>query len=157
VRTASGVGEGKGPWVNLHDGFFGRDNWDGFLQGGDRVTLDSHPYLCFGGQSDASMRQRQNEPCQQWGQSVNKSMKSFGLNNAGEFSNAINDCGLYLNGVNLHTRYEGEYEEEGPWPRIGSCDQWTDWTKWDDDMKDAVKTFALSSMDALQVRPNITF
>lgn len=84
-------------------------------------------------------------------------MKSFGLNNAGEFSNAINDCGLYLNGVNLHTRYEGEYEEEGPWPRIGSCDQWTDWTKWDDDMKDAVKTFALSSMDALQVRPNITF
>lgn len=151
VRTASGVGEGKGPWVNFHDGFFGRNNWAGFLKGGDRVTLDSHPYLCFGGQSNAPMAQRAGDPCGSWGKDVNASMSAFGLNNAGEFSNAVTDCGLYLNGVNEHTRYEGLYETEGPWPDQGSCDEWTDWTKWDDDMKASVKQFALNSMDALQV------
>ena len=77
-------------------------------------------------------------------------MGAFGLTTAGEFSNAINDCGLFVNGVNLGTRYEGNYTG-GPWPRIGSCEQWTDYTTWSADMKQDIKQFALASMDALQV------
>lgn len=78
-------------------------------------------------------------------------MSAFGLTTAGEFSNAVTDCGLWLNGVNLGTRYEGDYADGGSWTRIGSCDTWTDYQKYDKDMKDALRQFALSSMDALQV------
>jgi glucan 1,3-beta-glucosidase len=76
-------------------------------------------------------------------------MASFGLSVAGEFSNAVTDCGLWLNGVDLGTRYEGSYA--GNPPKIGDCTIWTDWTKYDDGMKSDIKNFALASMDALQV------
>lgn len=36
-------------------------------------------------------------------------MTAFGMTGAGEFSLAVTDCGKYLNGVNLGTRYEGEH------------------------------------------------
>ena len=80
-------------------------------------------------------------------------MSSFGFTTAGEFSNAINDCGLFVNGVNLGTRFEGNYSVGGPWPRIGSCEPWTDYATWTPSMKNDIKQFALSSMDALQVSP----
>ncbi len=76
-------------------------------------------------------------------------MSNFGLTTAGEFSNAINDCGLYVNGVGLGTRYEGTFAGSGS--RIGSCDQWTNYKEWDATMKSQIMTFALASMDALQV------
>jgi len=76
-------------------------------------------------------------------------MRGFGMLNAGEFSNAVNDCGLFLNGVNLGTRYEGTYE--GVWPRIGDCRTWTDWQNYTPAMKTGLRNFAMASMDALQV------
>lgn len=82
-------------------------------------------------------------------------MRNFGLNNAGEFSNAVTDCGLWLNGVNLGIRYEGTYTS-GSWPRVGSCDPWTDWQSYSPAMKNDIKNFALASMDALQVM-NLAF
>ena len=77
-------------------------------------------------------------------------MSNFGLTTAGEWSNAVTDCGLYLNGVNLGTRYEGTYP--GSTASVGSCTPWTDWQNWDSTMKTAINTFALATMDALQVR-----
>lgn len=58
-------------------------------------------------------------------------LNRFGLINAGEFSVrllthfklAINDCGRFLNGVNLGQRYDGTYTEETA-EAIGSCDRW---------------------------------
>jgi hypothetical protein len=76
-------------------------------------------------------------------------MSAFGLTAAGEFSNAINDCGLYVNGVGLGTRYEGTYP--GYTTAVGSCTSWEDYSTWDQSLKDSTKQFALSSMDALQV------
>lgn len=150
VRNAGGgTGEGKGPWVSFHDAFFGRDEWSGFLAGGDRMSLDSHPYLAFGGQSDAPMSEQTTRPCD-WGSQVNGTMANFGLANAGEWSNAVTDCGLWLTDVNDGTRYEGNYSKEST-TRIGSCEELVDWRSWTDDYKNAVKEFSLSSMDALQV------
>jgi glucan 1,3-beta-glucosidase len=80
-------------------------------------------------------------------------MASFGLSMAGEFSNAVTDCGLWLNGVDLGTRYEGTYA--GNPPRVGDCSIWTDWTKYDNGMKADIKNFALASMDALQVADHV--
>ena len=137
--------------VSFHDGFFGLAKWEGTFVNSDRTSLDIHPYLCFGDQSDATYAQRAKDPCNAWANNQNTSMSNFGLSTAGEFSNAINDCGLYVNGVNLGTRYEGDYTP-GSWPRIGSCNKWNDWTTWDDDLKADIKNFALASMDALQVR-----
>ncbi|KAG2020434.1 exo-beta-1,3-glucanase [Coprinopsis cinerea AmutBmut pab1-1] len=148
-RAGGGTGEGNGVWISLHDGFFGRAPWEGFLPNADRVTLDTHPYLCFGEQSAAPMSSYAQTPCTTWGHLVNNSMANFGLTNAGEFSNAVTDCGLFLNGVNLGTRYEGDYTP-GSWPRIGDCSEWTDYTRYSDQMKSDIRQFALASMDALQ-------
>ncbi|EPQ58738.1 hypothetical protein GLOTRDRAFT_12654, partial [Gloeophyllum trabeum ATCC 11539] len=148
VREASGVGEGKGPMISYHDGFQSLTSWADFLPGADRIALDSHPYLCFGGQSDAAMSTYAKTPCNTWANNFNESMSAFGLTGAGEFSNAVTDCGKWVNGVNLGARYDGTFT--GNWPSQGSCDQWTNWPAWDDEMKQGMMQFALASMDALQ-------
>lgn len=33
--------------ISLHDGFQRQDLWFDFLEGSDRVALDTHSYLCF--------------------------------------------------------------------------------------------------------------
>ncbi|PSR94059.1 hypothetical protein PHLCEN_2v4487 [Hermanssonia centrifuga] len=149
VRTASGTGEGNGPFISFHEGFMGLSNWVGYFTNSDRTSLDLHPYLCFNAQSADPYSARDTEPCTTWGPNQNASMRAFGLSTAGEFSNAINDCGLYVNGVGLGTRYEGNYTG-GPWPVIGSCEQWTDYQSWDASLKQDIQQFALASMDALQ-------
>lgn len=149
VRSAGGVGEGKGPFISLHDGFESRSSWVNVFPNADRLALDTHPYLCFGTQSAAAMSTYAQTPCT-WGAGVNTSMGAFGLTNAGEFSNAVTDCGLWVNGVNQGVRYDGTYTV-GTWPTIGSCDSWTDWQNYDTSMKNGIKNFALASMDALQV------
>ncbi|KAI0054166.1 glycoside hydrolase family 5 protein [Auriscalpium vulgare] len=150
VRNAGGVGAGNGPLISYHDGFAGLNNWAGFLPGADRIGLDYHPYLCFATQTSDPMSANVNKPCTAWGGAMNDSMTAFGFTAAGEFSNAINDCGTFVNGVGQGTRYEGTYATGGPWPKIGSCDSWINWQSWDATMKNNIQSFALSSMDALQ-------
>lgn len=77
-------------------------------------------------------------------------MGAFGLTTAGEWSNAVTDCGLYLNNVGAGTRYEGTYIDKS-FSRIGSCTPWIDYQNWDDTLKSNIRLFALSTMDALQV------
>jgi glucan 1,3-beta-glucosidase len=78
-------------------------------------------------------------------------MQNFGMTAAGEWSNAINDCGLFLNNVGEGTRYEGTYTAGGGgFPRMGSCDSWLDYPNWDASFKQGMKDFAMSTMDALQ-------
>jgi glucan 1,3-beta-glucosidase len=53
MRNIGGTGEGNGPFLTFHDGFatlarnVSEGGWNGFLNGWDRVALDSHRYLCF--------------------------------------------------------------------------------------------------------------
>ncbi|KAF8436891.1 glycoside hydrolase family 5 protein [Boletus edulis BED1] len=148
VRLASGVGEGKGPYVSLHDGFFVLADWAGFMPNADRIALDDHPYICFDAQSDAPISSYAQTPCNTWASNFNTSMGAFGLTTAGEFSNAVTDCGLWVNGVGLGTRYEGTYT--GNWPVVGSCTPWINYQNWDTATKTGIMNFALASMDALQ-------
>lgn len=136
--------------MSFHDGFLGLPSWAGFLPNADRIALDDHPYICFDAQSDAPMSSYAQTPCTTWASGVNTSMAAFGLTAAGEFSNAVTDCGLWVNGVGLGTRYEGTYP--GDWPVIGSCTPWTDWQNWNTTMKTDIMNFAMASMDALQAR-----
>ncbi|KAF8636641.1 hypothetical protein AX17_003449 [Amanita inopinata Kibby_2008] len=148
IRRASGIGQGNGPFISIHDGFYPRNSWNNFIPNADRIAIDSHPYICFGQQSNDPIASYAMTPCQTWGQVVNASLGEFGLTSAGEYSNAITDCGLYLNGVNLGTRYEGTYP--GFPKRVGDCTPWTDWSNYDQEMKNGLKQFSLASMDALQ-------
>lgn len=150
VREASGLGEGKGPVISYHEGFQGLDHYSGFLENADRIALDWHPYICFGSQSSNPISSYATTPCTTWGQPINDSMTNFGMTTAGEFSNAVTDCGLFLNNVGEGTRYEGTYSSGGPWPKQGSCTPWTDWQSWDQTTKDGITQFALASMDSLQ-------
>jgi len=50
IRGIAGVGEGKGPFIVIHDGFLGLDVWAGFMTGADRIALDMHPYFAFSGE-----------------------------------------------------------------------------------------------------------
>lgn len=137
--------------ISYHDGFAGLPKWSGWLEGSDRTSLDYHPYLCFQDQITAPLSAETTAPCSAWGSTMNTSMDAFGMTVAGEWSNAINDCGLFVNGVNLGTRYEGTYTP-GSWPVIGSCDPWLDYENYNQTTKDNIKALAMSSMDALQVR-----
>ncbi|KAH9916675.1 glycoside hydrolase superfamily, partial [Fomitopsis serialis] len=152
IRNITGVGEGSGPYIAIHDGFMGTAYWAGFLEGSDRVILDTHPYFAFdnepnnepvnvtaNGTADASVYGGQwpQMACSAWGPGMNASRSAFGVTIAGEFSNGINDCGLWVRGVNISAAY------------VGNCDYWANWESWSDETKAGLKTYALASMDAL--------
>ncbi|KAF8205271.1 glycoside hydrolase superfamily [Mycena galopus ATCC 62051] len=152
VRLAGGIGAGNGPIVSFHDGFLGPAEWAGFLPNADRATLDMHPYLCFTSQTNAPIDSQTATPCTSWGGLFNTTMADFGFIVAGEWSNAITDCGLYVNGVGQGTRYEGTFPgSPGQWPVMGNCTtDVLDYQSWNATTKAAYMTFAQSSMDALQ-------
>ncbi|KAI0359285.1 glycoside hydrolase [Trametes cingulata] len=155
VRGVTGTGAGNGPMIAFHDGFSGPGGWANFLPGADRVALDTHPYFAFNGKAnrdpvnvtaDGGDGQEMGGQwpllaCNSWGAMMNNSRANFGVTFAGEFSNAINDCGLYVNGVNADTADNSAY---GP-----GCSYWEDASGWSDDTKQGLLNFALASMDAL--------
>ncbi|KAF9479381.1 ectomycorrhiza-upregulated exo-beta-1,3-glucanase GH5 [Pholiota conissans] len=147
IRGITGIGAGKGPYISIHDGFQALDQWVGFLQNGDRVALDTHPYFAFDGQSntapidtgtgaDAGGTWPQSA-CNSWGGELNTSRSNFGVTFAGEFSNGFNDCGLFVRGVGGQPVFGGD------------CSTWTDSTNWTPSIKAGVQAFAMASMDAL--------
>lgn len=113
------------------------------------MVLDTHPYFAFNAQSTAPIISYAPQACSVWGPLINGSMAAVGMTIAGEFSLATNDCGLYVNGVNLGTRYEGTFPG-GPTVATGSCEPWDDWESYTEDTKQQLYEFAIASMDSLQ-------
>lgn len=146
VRTASGAGQGNGPVISFHEAFFGLSEWVGFLQGADRIALDSHPYLVFGPLTPGQPSDFVTSPCNSWAGEFGGSMSAFGITAAGEWSYAINDCGLYVNAVGEGTRYEGTFDST---TRLGSCDPWNDYGSWNQSIKDGLRDLSKSTMDSL--------
>lgn len=138
VRSVTGLGAGKGPFISIHDKFDSLSSWAGFLAGSDRVALDNHPYFAFGGPSTDPLSAYIQRPCDSWGGNINASMAAFGFTAAGEWSLGWNDCGLYVNGVTQTSAYPG------------GCTSWNTWETWTQETKDQLKQFAGYSMSALQ-------
>lgn len=109
------------------------------MTGADRIALDTHPYFAFDGANTDPISSYVAKPCSRWGSDINTTQSTFGIITAGEWSVAINDCGLFVDGVGATVAYAG-----------GSCDQWNEWENWDQTTKDDLKNFALATMDALQ-------
>lgn len=146
VREVTGSNDGA--WVSIHEGFRSWGDWDNFLPNAHRLALDYHPYIAFGDQVDQDWSERTRQPCDYWAQNVKDRLNNFGLTTNGEYSNAINDCGLFLNGVEEGVRYDGSYVPESR-PRVGSCQKYTDWQNFTPERKEGIKQFAMASMDAL--------
>lgn len=149
MRTITGIGPNKGPFISVHDGFIGPQHWKNFLPGSDRICMDSHPYIAFNQQpnlepiatgTDASAGgDWPARACTTWGPEMNQSQIDFGFTYAGEFSNAFNDCGLFVHGVGGVPPTYG-----------GDCAEWMDSSGWNETTKAGIQAFALASMDALQ-------
>ncbi|KAG8905076.1 hypothetical protein FRB99_000724 [Tulasnella sp. 403] len=152
LRNVTGIGAGNGPFLSIHDGFQPLAQWADFLPGNDRLALDTHPYMCFSDADSTPLAQKVQRPCTSWAAEYNTSWSSFGVTTAGEWSLAINDCGLWVNGVNAGTRWEGTLSGySGPTGGDPSgCQDWNNWQTWTPDIKTNLKGVALSSMDALQ-------
>src|SRR5579872_5350861 len=50
IREITGIGEGKGAFITISDGIGGLGPWVGLMPNADRLAIDTHPYLAFGGQ-----------------------------------------------------------------------------------------------------------
>ncbi|KAI0922151.1 hypothetical protein AcW2_006923 [Taiwanofungus camphoratus] len=134
IRNISGTGNGA--YMVIHDGFQSLGSWADFLPGSDRIVLDTHPYVAFGGGLNQPLNTWPLAACQ--GFQTNQSNIQFGLTITGEFSSAINDCGLWVKGVNVN-------------PSYSNCTPWNDWETWTDEMKGGIKNFTMASMDAMHV------
>jgi glucan 1,3-beta-glucosidase len=148
MRSITGIGAGHGPFISIHDGFIGVTRWTNFLPGSDRIALDSHPYIAFNGQPNTEpiatgtgVDAGGDWPARAcgWGAGINASQTAFGVSYAGEFSNAFNDCGLFVHGV------VGDPPTYG-----GDCADWMDSSNWNATTKAGIQAFAMASMDALQ-------
>ena len=151
IRNITGYGEGHGPYIAIHDGFVGTANWTGFLQGSDRIVLDTHPYFAFDGQpNDAPLATGDGSvgpnaggtwpttACNAWAAGMNESQVGFGVTIAGEFSNGFNECGLFLVGFGVDATVTGE------------CELFVNYQSWNQTMKAGFMEYTLASMDALQ-------
>ncbi|KAF8228078.1 glycoside hydrolase [Tricholoma matsutake] len=136
IRKSTGTGSGAGPYIAIHEGFQGPAIWEGFLAGADRIALDQHPYLAFTGDHSSSAEVMAIKPCA-WAIATNQSQKAFGVTLGGEFSSAINDCGLWLNGIGSSAGYP-------------ECAPWDNWSSYNATLIAALKQVTLASMDALQ-------
>lgn len=148
IRAITGTGSGKGPILSAHDAFLGLPEWHNFMPGADRFAMDQHPYLVFQPQMKGDLASMQYTPCN-WARDTNDTLNKVGLVTAGEWSAAINDCGQWVNGVDLGTRYDGTYagfEND----KTGDCAHWNDYTTWSDEEKKLLRSYVMSSMDALQ-------
>ncbi|KAF5316968.1 hypothetical protein D9611_003607 [Ephemerocybe angulata] len=147
MRDITGFGEGKGPYMVIHDSFQGLDSLAGFTDGADRIGGDVHPYFAFSGAGDSPTIDSGTgagagngwplRACNRFASMMNDSRKALGVSVAGEFSNAFNDCGLYLRGVNGQTDYAGD------------CGPWNDYASWSEGIKAGIKVFAGAQMDNL--------
>lgn len=152
IRSVTGIGEGKGAIVSIHDAFISTPaNWYGFLAGADRLSLDQHSYITFVNQLIEPETTLALIPCQYWAASTNTTSETFGIYTAGEWAAAANDCGYWLNGVGQGARFDGTLAGYGgPNNGTGACDYWNDYTQWTNATIASKRQFVEGSMDALQ-------
>ncbi|KAF9525007.1 glycoside hydrolase superfamily [Crepidotus variabilis] len=145
IRDITGVGEGKGPYISFHDGFGTVAKWAGFLTGADRIAIDGHPYFAFdspqatdsvdSGTGTGAGGVWPARACDRWGAQFNNSRVGFGVTIAGEWSNAVNDCGLFVRGTVSTSVF-------------GNCDAWNDYSSWSAGTKAGLLELSKASMDA---------
>ncbi|KAG0378581.1 hypothetical protein BGX24_003424 [Mortierella sp. AD032] len=150
VRQATGPG--KGPWAIIHDGFLGLEAFGGFMPKSDRLMLDAHQYIMFNeGLMSLNQTAQLKFACQTWGSSSTTSTKTFGPSMVGEFSVAVNDCAIYLNGINSGYRWDGTFGGNGYRHSPDStCTGENDVSSYTAEYKTFLKQFFLAQVEAFE-------
>lgn len=141
-------------FVIIHDAFQQLGYWDNFMtvdQGFWDVVVDHHHYGVFSpDQLQQSIEQHVDVACQ-WG--VNAS-REYHWNVCGEWSAALTDCALWVNGVGHGARWSGDYDNS---PYIGSCAPYLDATKWPQEYHDKVRRYVEAQLDAFEMEGGWVF
>ncbi|TFK17920.1 exo-beta-1,3-glucanase [Coprinopsis marcescibilis] len=147
LRGITGVGNGNGPFIIISDGLQALSSWEGLLPGGDRVGVDGHPYFAFGGVNVAPIFTPAEDnlaggtwprqACNTWGPTFAQSRGIFGVTVGGEFSAAVNDCGLFIRGTLNPRSFHPQ------------CPEYDAWETYNDTMKEGLQSFITASFDAI--------
>ncbi|KAH6905128.1 exo-beta-1,3-glucanase [Coprinopsis sp. MPI-PUGE-AT-0042] len=147
IREVSGFGEGNGPYIAVGDGFRSALEWEGLMPGADRFIMDIHPYVAFdeGSRADPiDVAAPDGElggiwpglACERWGTYFNETRQLLGVTVGGEFSGAVNDCGLFMRAVGVDSQHS-------------QCALYNDWENWTPQLKEGLYNFILASFDAI--------
>lgn len=136
--------------VLLHDGFFSLDYWNGFLSWPQawNVVMDHHEYQVFDNYLLGLTPDQHN---QQVCASVNWFANSDKWTIVGEWSAALTDCAVNLNGRFNGARYEGSFAG-GTWR--GSCAQINDISQWSQGQKDAYRHYIETQIEYYERKTN---
>ncbi|GAM83462.1 hypothetical protein ANO11243_014500 [Dothideomycetidae sp. 11243] len=149
-RDSWGDLSGTNIYTTFHDGFLGVNYWDQkFDSGMNGMLTDTHHYEIFdNGQLAMNPGQHNAAACAFGAQMAQNSRPTI----AGEFSGALTDCALWLNGRNVGARYDGSYKGPGGSSPIGSCAGKTQGSTADlsDDDKTNIRNFLNSQLNAFE-------
>ncbi|KAI9493932.1 glycoside hydrolase superfamily [Zychaea mexicana] len=151
------TGEDGGPYLTYHDGFLGLDSWNGFFDQKHykRVFLETHMYIMFDEKLVSMPREKKALfPCHNWRKILKNSTRNAAPTMVGEFSVATNDCGKYLNGIGLGTRYENTFPGESEMKQLScptcTCEKVEDWKNWDQGYRTFLNSFMEYQMDSFE-------
>ncbi|KAI9299177.1 glycoside hydrolase [Neoconidiobolus thromboides FSU 785] len=141
------------PLLVYHEGFLGLDKWHNKMpkENFKNIVLDSHNYIIFAKELiSKSLNDINDFPCTAWAKDFTTSSEKFGWTMCGEFSVASNDCGKWLNGIKLGSRYDGTYDGDSAICEQCSCEGKDDVSKFTNEYKQFLKQFAEKQMDAFE-------
>lgn len=131
----------------IHDAFQPFEYWNGFMPTGAEyynIVLDHHHYQVFSqGELERSLDDHISVACN-WGWDAKKEDK---WNVCGEFSAALTDCALWLNGVGRGARWSGDYDSSS---LTNSCAQYTSSDVWTADYRQSVRRYMEAQLDAFE-------
>lgn len=133
--------------VIIHDAFMSFNYWDDIMTSSGGywdVVLDHHHYQVFSsGELSRSIDEHISVACG-WGTSAKT---EYHWNVAGEWSAALTDCALWLNGVGRGARWLGNYDSS---PYYGLCEPYTSADNWTDEYKQNVRKYIEAQLDAFE-------
>ncbi|KAI4195679.1 MAG: hypothetical protein LQ346_003372 [Caloplaca aetnensis] len=158
---------GMQQYLAVGDGFLGLSKWKGQLSGIQNVMLDVHQYTIFNKNQINYPHQKKIEyACEGWTDQMKQSVNvatGFGPTICGEWSQADTDCALYLNNVNMGSRWEGSLPTGDPATSVTtpdcppdsgtcSCDKANaDASSYSDDYKHWLMVYAEAQMASFEV------
>lgn len=128
----------------IHDAFEAFGYWNDFGNNYDAVVVDHHHYQVFSaGELARDIDEHVSVACS-WGSDVKVENK---WNVAGEWSAALTDCALWLNGVGRGARWSGDYDGL---PSYGLCEPYLSPSLWTLDYRVSVRKYIEAQLDAFE-------
>jgi glucan 1,3-beta-glucosidase len=129
--------------VMLHDGFLAPSAWNGFLgpSSAKNVIVDHHEYQVF---DNYLVGLNTAQHCQQVCSSTNAFIGTDKWEVVGEWSGAMTDCAVNLNGRGVGARYDGTFPGS---TRHGSCAGVNSISQWSQTQKDNHRRYIETQLD----------